>query len=163
MLQVQVGDEVRIFNVNSQAQRNVSPWEKDLDPGKPGTVVKVGRVLVTVQNEYGQDQVFRLEDGRANDRQGFCWIKTLDQVALDQRRAAALVTIHSAGLSFTSSLGGGLTVGQLETLAWTVSCFSENGEHPVISRCECGGLARHMRRCCRRQGYGSVMIDNGEN
>lgn len=31
-------------------------------------------------------------------------------------------------------------------------------EHPVTSRCECGGLARHQEQCYWRQGYGSVVV-----
>ena len=34
----------------------------------------------------------------------------------------------------------------------------ETADHPVTSRCECGGLARHIERCRWRQGYGSVQI-----
>ena len=34
----------------------------------------------------------------------------------------------------------------------------DRAEYPVTSRCECGGLARHIARCGWRQGYGSVVI-----
>lgn len=38
------------------------------------------------------------------------------------------------------------------------------GPQPVTSRCECGGLARHVEKCRWRQGYGSRVIgrENGE-
>lgn len=36
-------------------------------------------------------------------------------------------------------------------------------DHPIISRCECGGHALHTRTCGWRQGYGSVVVKDAEH
>ena len=41
--------------------------------------------------------------------------------------------------------------------------FPDGGGHPVTSRCDCGGLARHVDRCRWRQGYGSVVVEPAEH
>ena len=58
------GDPVLLFDINSPVQRR-----REYDPGKPGTVIKVGRKLVTIEDQYGKERVFRLEDGHGNDNE----------------------------------------------------------------------------------------------
>jgi hypothetical protein len=92
MSPIEVGDEVRVFDVNSPAQRRNEP-----DPGVPGEVVHVARTLVTITSHNYGTMKFRLDTQRVNDNYGHQWFRTPEQVAEDQRVRAGLAALKAAG------------------------------------------------------------------
>lgn len=105
------GQVVYVYDVNGG--RGGVPKEQ------PGTVVKVGRKLVTVEYGHGYTKAFRIEDGRSNDNYGHHWIKTEGQRRTDNRRSEAVATLRDAGITVEPRCR--LTVGTLETLALVVT------------------------------------------
>jgi len=121
MTPIKAGDEVRVFDVNGK-RRNMPLG------GWPAEVVKVGRALVTIRcaGNHGE-QVFRLDSQQANDNYGHQWFRMLDEVALMQRRSAAIGALRAIGLSFTSSgYQDRLTLDQIEALAEVARTFTDS-------------------------------------
>jgi len=87
-----VGQRVWVYNVNSR------PGEGPL----PATVTKVGRTLVTVgfDEPYRPDSQYRMEDGSWNNRDysHHSWIRTDEQRAVEERRAAADRALRDLGV-----------------------------------------------------------------
>lgn len=80
-------------------------WRHDVNRERTGramraTVAKVGRSLVTIINEYGQAEVYRIETGRRNDAYGHQWLCTDEQHAEHEARTAAHARLRSLGLEF---------------------------------------------------------------
>jgi hypothetical protein len=120
VLNVKVGDEVRVFDVNGR--RNGQPGS-----GWPGKVVKVGRKYFTVAyGSSGRTTNFLLETGRVNDAYGHRSVKTLDQVAHDQRRAQAEADLTACGVELR--FGHKLTLEQIEALAEVARTFTSQDE-----------------------------------
>lgn len=87
---LEVGQEVWLFAARRDRER--------------GTVVKVGRKLVTIragERDWDERQ-YRLASGIVNDNWGHHWFKTDEQVALDDRVSAARAALLAAGLSVRS-------------------------------------------------------------
>src|SRR5215471_1073648 len=87
-----IGQRVWIYNVNARAGT-----EPDA-----GTVVKVGRTLVTVRHDaatYLESQ-YRMDDGSWNNRDysHHSWIRTDEQRAAEERRTAAIAALRESGL-----------------------------------------------------------------
>jgi len=109
-MQYSEGDDVLVFErLNRGVKR------------EPGTIVKVGRTLVTI--EYGgsykiADQ-FRIDTQRINNKYGHKWFKTPEQVAEDSRRTAAWNIIKECGLErrFDTRTDEDLSTELLEDLA----------------------------------------------
>lgn len=85
------GDPVKVFDVNGR--RYGQP-----EDGVDGEVVKVGRKLITVKHSRWNTQVFRLENGIANDNYGHQWIRTLEEAADLIRRAELRQSMRKLGL-----------------------------------------------------------------
>lgn len=67
---------------------------------KFGTVTKVGRKLVTVQNETAKwdEKVYRLDTGRQNDRYDHGYFQTIEAFEEGKRRGELLAALREAGL-----------------------------------------------------------------
>jgi hypothetical protein len=87
---LKVGDRVQVFDVNGS--RLGQP-----KGGYDGTVVKMGRKLVTVKYDHGES-VFRLETGQANDAYGHQHLRTVEQAAEDLRKTEAMQQLREVGL-----------------------------------------------------------------
>ena len=115
MVDLKVGDEVRVFDINGR--RMGQP-----DGGWQGTVTKVGRTLVYVDYGHRNGQ-FRIDTGRANDSYGHRYFKTLEQAASDARLSHALARLKGGPVRLES--GHRLTVEQIERLADLVASFTK--------------------------------------
>lgn len=104
----EVGQEVRVFDVNGR--HHGQP-----EGGWKGEIVRVGRKLVSVDFPGYGSKAFRIDDQRANDNYRHQWFRTLEEVALIERKDKAREVLKSVGLEL--SLKNGLTVEQLEALA----------------------------------------------
>jgi hypothetical protein len=62
-----------------------------------GTVVKVGRIRVTVNTGGYLDEQYRMDDGSSCDGYGHSWIQTEQQYADEQERAVLWDEIKTAG------------------------------------------------------------------
>lgn len=82
------GDRVQVF---------ISYKRNQPRGGDDGEVVKVGRKLITVKYGWGTT-VFRMENGRANDRFGHTYIRTPEQVEEMNRRTDLLSRLKALGL-----------------------------------------------------------------
>lgn len=106
-----VGQKVKVYD-------NVGRQVQVFD----GTVVKVGRKLVTVQWAFGgfspAETQFRMDEGTENDGYGHRWFKTLDQAETDDRLTAAREVLRNARVSIERA--SPLTGPQIEELAATV-------------------------------------------
>ena len=102
---LKVGDRVQVFDVNRRPLRD----------GFDGTVVKVGRTLITVRYGHGYTKVFRLDSGRANDAFGHQWIETPAQMAEDARRDELVQRLRDSGLEVR--MGRQLPTQTLEAVA----------------------------------------------
>lgn len=107
--QLAVGDRVQVFDVNgSRMGQPAGGWD--------GTVVKVGRKLITVQyKSVHNTKAFRLDGGSANDGYGHQHIKTVEQAAESLRRGGLLRQLREAGLEVR--FGFTLSTETLEALA----------------------------------------------
>jgi hypothetical protein len=118
---VKHGDEVRVFDVNARHQPE----------GWPGIVVKAGPKLVTVEHQraFSKDktQVFRRENGRANDGYGHQSYRTLDEVALRDRESAARDVLTRNGVTLKMRAGVPLEV--IEGLAAVLAKYEEAKDH----------------------------------
>lgn len=104
---LKVGDRVQVFDVNgSRMGQPRGGWD--------GTVVKVGRKLITIQYGNHYTQVFRLDSGRANDAYGHLWIKTSEQAAEDARRGELIQRLRDGGLEIR--VGARVSTSMLEAL-----------------------------------------------
>lgn len=115
-MDLKVGDDVRVFDQNgSRMGQPPGGWL--------GKVVKIGRKYATV--EYGQrSEMFELATGRrANDGYGHRRIRTLEQVALEERRRSAVDKLHSHGVELRT--GHRLSIEQIEALAEVAATFTE--------------------------------------
>lgn len=108
---LQAGDEVRVFDRTHG--RGVTEY--------PGTVMKIGRTLVTITYRSHEDK-FRMDTGRINDNYGGIWFKTLEQAAADKRAEAAEKVLKVAG--FEVSLGHHPAPALIEALAAAVETFN---------------------------------------
>jgi len=104
------GDDVLVFKrLNRGVKR------------EPGTIVKVGRILVTIEygGSYKTADQFRINTQRINDKYGHRWFKTPEQVAEDNRRTAAWNIINECGLErrFHTRTDGDFSTELLEDLA----------------------------------------------
>ena len=79
-----------------------------------GTVVKVGRALVTVQYGHGYQKVFRIETGVANDNYGHEWIETDEERQEREERQDLTQRLHRAGLRL--DFGVVIPTGQLRRI-----------------------------------------------
>ncbi len=119
MLEVKVGDEVRVFDVNGR--RAGQP-----EGGWPGVVASVGRKYFTVDYDGqhgGRVHEFSLIDGlRANDVYGHRHVRTAEQVEAARRRrvALALLVAHWVDIQRADRL----TLEQLEALAEVAKTFT---------------------------------------
>lgn len=82
--------------------------------GQPGTIVKIGRSLVTI-NYRNRDRVFRLDTGRANDNYGFQWFLTADAADAARRRVEAVQRLRDHGVEVSHRCQ--LDLDQIEALA----------------------------------------------
>lgn len=115
MTGVKVGDEVRIFDVNGSRQNQP-------EGGWPGSVVKVGRALMTVEYEDRRrhdPQVFRIEDGSWNDKNygHQRWVLTAERALENQRRNKAVDTLRRCGLMLRDGHGALYSTEDLEVIA----------------------------------------------
>lgn len=104
MSTIKVGDPVRVY-LNTRHDQ--------------GEVVKVGRILATIQ-VGNRTYEFRLDTQRFTGRQvgSGTYFRTMEQVALEERRASAENALHRIGLQFTASgHRDRLTLEQIEALA----------------------------------------------
>lgn len=83
----EVGQEVIVRDVN----------ENRLGGPKRGTVVKVGRTLVTVQEQYGQRR-FSIQDRTVRDNYGHASIQTVEEYEDQIARTALLRRLREHGL-----------------------------------------------------------------
>ena len=87
-----VGQEVFLRDVNEAPKY----WKDGLPPR--GIVTKVGRTLLTVEDQCRHPKTYRLDSGRANDKYEHALVQTLEDYA-DQKRRAELVTkLRQTGL-----------------------------------------------------------------
>lgn len=104
-----------------------------------GTVVKIGRKLVTIQWNFSgftpTETVFRMDDGTENDGYGHRWFKTVEQAEADDRLAAAREYLLAVGIELT--FRSDLTGPQIEELAATVKHMLS--EKPADSASETKG------------------------
>jgi hypothetical protein len=104
--EVQVGEEVRVFDMNGS--RVGQP-----DGGWPGEVVKAGPKLVTIHYD-GRDVVFRRGGGRTNDNYGHQSYKTPEEAEASARMHAAKSALRNLGIDVTQRCS--LSVSQLEAM-----------------------------------------------
>jgi hypothetical protein len=119
MTGLKVGQEVRIFDINRRGQPG----------GRPGKVMRVGRTLFDVITDIPGPGImtFRLDTGHSNDAYGHQFVKTLEQVALDDRRKTATDILMQHGLAFTSTgWREQVTIAELEALAVVVGHVRES-------------------------------------
>jgi hypothetical protein len=110
---LKAGDRVQVFGSTRGQPKG----------GQDGTVVKVGRKLITV--EYGHSTtVFRLETGYANDDYGHAWIKTVAQADEDLRRAGLVERLRDGGLEVR--MGRQLPIQTLEAVAKALDAGSSH-------------------------------------
>jgi hypothetical protein len=123
MTGIREGDEVRVFDVNSPAQRRC-----EYDPGRPAEVIKVGRKLVTIRGGGG-DGEYRLDTQQLNHRDWGLhhWFRTLEQVEEKRREYEALKVLNRIGCTPGDVQRAGLTLEQIETLADVVASFGLEG------------------------------------
>lgn len=116
MIEVQVGDEVRIF---WRYNRNTPPG------GMPGKVVAVRRTLFDV--EYGDNWVrtetFRLDTGNLNQQDTSTHVKTVELAERDLRYGFAMERLHEHKI--TVKHGNKLTLEQLEALVALLDKFED--------------------------------------
>jgi hypothetical protein len=86
-----VGEEVILRDVNERGA--VFPR---------GTVVKVGRTLVTIKDRYGEQQ-YRIEEQHKNDQWQHGWFQTMDQYEAEQRHSAARDTLCAHGFTLAAA------------------------------------------------------------
>lgn len=115
MTTLQVGDEVRVFDVNGS--RRGQP-----EGGYVGHIVKVGRTLAHIEYK-GWTETFRLDNGRRNDNYGHQWFKTLEQAALDERRSVAEAVLRNVGVELSHRRS--FTLEQIEALAEVAKTFGK--------------------------------------
>lgn len=89
---LKVGDRVQVFDANgSREGQPPGGWD--------GTVVKVGRRLITVTYGHGYTTAFRLDDqGRSNDSYGHQHIETVEQAAENARRSEVEAKLRVLGI-----------------------------------------------------------------
>ena len=104
---IAVGDTVWVYDVN--ARRGDGPAK--------ATVVKVGRKLCTLRFGGHYEQVFRLEEQRANDDYGHQWFKTEAEKVADERRQAAVAVLRKHGLEFAMGRHRDLSTETVEAIA----------------------------------------------
>jgi hypothetical protein len=124
MTEVKVGDEVIICERGTRTLHTCK-----------GKVTRAGRKLFDVEYyPWGEDRssetrTFRIESGKSNDAYGHYWVETPEHAAETKRRAAALTTLHRAGLAVerASHQDGALSLGLLEALAAVVETWGQEG------------------------------------
>lgn len=81
------------------------------------------------------------------------WIRGIDEA------------VNQAGMVFEALMDGeGEYVRVLPQMAAVMRGEKiADADHPLISKCECGGLARHKTRCYWRQGFGSVIVSGDDH
>jgi hypothetical protein len=115
----EVGDEVRVFDVNGK--RVGQP-----EGGWAGEVVKAGPKLIHVRYggaHPGSTDTFRRETGARNDAYEHRYVMTLDEVERAERGKAAMAVLRERRIS----LGHGhrLTLAQAEALAEVVKGWED--------------------------------------
>lgn len=123
MTEIQPGDEVRVFDINSPAQRR-----REYDPGRSAEVIEVGRKLVTIRGG-GADGKYRLDTQQLNHRDWSLhhWFRTLEQVEEERREYEALTVLNRIGCTPGDIQRAGLTLEQTEILARVVASFGLEG------------------------------------
>jgi hypothetical protein len=119
MMNVKVGDEVRVF------PRQLRDAKGD---GTPGKVTRVGRTLFGVEVHMGgwsQTVTFRMENGTIHDRYGHMCALTPEEVARRHRHAAAAAVLQDRRVVLDSLRCRTLTVEQMEALAEVVATFQD--------------------------------------
>jgi hypothetical protein len=108
---LEVGDRVQVFDINGRRMgQPAGGWD--------GTVVKVGRKLITVQYQSAHNtKAFRLDSGSANDDYGHQHVRTVEQATADLRRAEALRRLRDAGVTIECSRINAYSTQTLEALA----------------------------------------------
>jgi hypothetical protein len=107
--------EVRVFDVNGA--RAGQP-----EDGWPGTVVNLGRKLMTVTWRNGHSGVFRIGDGSHNNGQGHLRVRTVAQVDQAVRAAEGMRVLRQAGLTAATSRAPDPEL--VELLAVTVTAYA---------------------------------------
>lgn len=117
MATIQAGDEVRVFERWRRGNHE--------DTSVPGTVVKVGRALVTIKYQGGGEGVFRLDTGHLNDKNygNQTYFLTPEQAVARERVKTALVALKNAG--FEVRLGHRPPGALIEALAAVVTTFEQ--------------------------------------
>lgn len=113
--EIKVGDEVRVFDVNGR--RMGMP-----EGGWPGTVLKVGRSLVTIQAPRCGG-VFRLDTRRSNDSWAHGSFMTVEEAAESVRYEKASETLRELGIQIIAKCEGDFTAADLEALVKLVRSF----------------------------------------
>ena len=108
---LEVGQEVILRDVN----------ERRLGAPVVGTVVKIGRKLVTIEGGY-QARQYRLEDQSENNGYGHRWFETLEQREEAARRDADREVINGAGFDIKRWQGP-----TDETIAKVAECLRAEG------------------------------------
>lgn len=82
------GDQVVIRSINERRHRG------------PNTaiVMKMGRKLVHVEEQFGHMSTFRIEDGQRNDAYGHEWIETSEEAAENGTRRVLLRELRDGGV-----------------------------------------------------------------
>ena len=83
----QVGQEVVLHAQN----------EKRLGGPTKGTIVKVGRTLVTIRGSYGRESKYGMDDQIIRDNWGHSWFSTLEQEAAKEKRQENLSVLAENG------------------------------------------------------------------
>ena len=113
MTPIQVGDEVRVFDVNGRRMNQP-------EGGWIGHVKNVGRTLAHIDYPGGRGtEGFKLSDGQRPG--GRRWFKTLDRVARDDRMCAAQDILIAVGVEL--NYRNRLTLEQIEALAEVAKTF----------------------------------------
>lgn len=117
MSDIQVGDEVRVYDVNGRRQGQP-------EGGWAGTVEKVGRSLVYIDYPRGRGaEPFRLSDQRRNDSYGHQYFRTLAQAEEWDRRSDAVGVLRERGVELSNRYS--FTLEQIEALAEVVQMWRD--------------------------------------
>lgn len=99
-----------------------------------GVVTKVGRKLVTVQQEgrYSIEQVYRLDTRRANDNYGRAYFQTPEEYEEGKRRASILADLRERGIELRLGYGNSITTDTLARILTAVSGVPETPDDGSI-------------------------------
>jgi|SRR5215469_9226333 len=134
MTGLQIGDEVRIFSHSRYYPAPAGGWA--------GIVTKVGRKYATASyetqdtNSWSRETStsrrtieFGMEIGieRGGTSSTSLYVRTLEQVADDSRKAAALAALRAHGIEISLARDSAVTTQQIEQLAGVVKTWDQKG------------------------------------